>query len=569
MANSLPRVALTAALTAAAVTLSLFAGLAAFKPSWYRSLAEDAEREPSPRSQARAARPLSNETRSEGHPGRQGALSPREMEMAKAAWQYFVAATQETTGLTNAVLRYPSTTLWDTASYMGGLVAARELGIIDKREFDLRVLKLLGTIREFELFRNELPNKVYNTKTGEKVNYQNKKGEIGYSALDIGRMMVWLYILKQRYPYLANSVDGVMLKWKFCNVVDQRGRLYGAAIGKNNETKYHQEGRLGYEEYAAKGFALWGFDTRRASEAGPFDFIDIFGVKVPYDTRDPRVYKTQNYVLTESYLLDGLELNWDLPDDNYSDAFLHTDGWRAEFAQRIYAVQEKRFEKTGIMTARTEHQVKGKPFFVYDSIYAAGYPWNTLSPKEEYFPDRAAVAIKGALGMWALWHTAYTDKLFDAVAELYVPDSGFYEGLYENGSGFIELHTANNNGIILEALLYKVQGPILQQKNASSDTQAWFKGTMLEEQRELRCLPSQPLKIECARRRSSCAPEETQATLKLDEYLYCEPVQPEKWFPGCALLHKEPAARNCQVEDPKQVKLPSPPPTPGSLCIQE
>lgn len=557
MTKNLSRAGLVAAVI---VALSILAGIVISKPSWYRGLIEGNDRNTSESNQAENIKDTQGSAMPAGnsHPGRQGALTPREMEMAKAAWQYFVAATQENTGLANAVLNYPSTTLWDTASYIAALVSARELGIIDKREFDLRTLKLLGTLQGFNLFRGELPNKVYNTKTGEKVNYENKPGEVGYSALDIGRMMVWLYILKQRYPYLANSADGVMLRWKFCNVVDANGKLYGAGIGANNQTKYHQEGRLGYEEYAAKGFALWGFDTRRASEAGPFDFIDILGIKVPYDTRDPRVYKTQNYVLTESYLLDGLELNWDLPDDNYSDPFLHTDGWRAEFAQRIYVVQEKRFEKTGILTARSEHQVKGDPFFVYDSIYASGYPWNTLSPKEEYVPERAAVAIKGALGMWALWNTEYTSKLFDSVAEVYTPEKGFYEGVYENGSGFIPLHTANNNGVVLEALLYKAQGPILQQKNISQDTQAWYEGSLVDEQREQRCLPKQPLEIACSKSNCRCEREEAQATLKLEEYLYCEPVPSDGWYPGDALLHKEPAARNCQVEEPKSFKLVTP-----------
>jgi len=367
MTKNLPRVG--GLVLALIFILLVIAGIVASKPSWYRSLTQENDRNTpenikKPQESSRSA--------GNGHPGRQGPLTPREISMAKAAWQYFVASTQENTGLANAVLSYPSTTMWDTASYIAALVSARELEIIDKREFDLRTLKLLGTMQGLDLFRGELPNKAYNTKTAEKVNYENKPGEIGFSALDIGRMMVWLYTLKQRYPYLANSVDGVMLKWKYCNVVDKNGKLYGAGVGGNNQTQYFQEGRLGYEEYAAKGFALWGFDTRQASEAGPFDFIEIFGVKVPYDTRDPRIFKAQNYVLTESYLLDGLELNWDLPDDNYSDPFLHTDGWQAEFAQRVYSVQEKRFEKTGILTARSEHQVKGSPFFVYDSIYAAG-----------------------------------------------------------------------------------------------------------------------------------------------------------------------------------------------------
>lgn len=503
-------------------------------------------------------------TSTEGRLGRRGALTPREMDMAKAAWQYFVVATQDATGLANSVKVYPSTTLWDTASYISALVAAYELKIIDKREFDLRTFKVLGTVRNLDLFRGELPNKVYQTQTGQKVDYANKPGEVGYSALDVGRMLIWLRILKQRYPYLANSVDGIVLRWNFCHVLGKDGSLYGAGIGPDGHTDYFQEGRLGYEEYAAKGFALWGFDTRRASQAGPFSYIDIYGVQVPYDTRDPRVFKTQNYVLAEAYLLEGIELNWDLPDDDYSGPNFYSDGWRAEFATRIYMVQQRRFEETGMLTARTEHQVNGPPYFVYDTIFADRYPWNTLSPTDEYVPDRAAVAVKGALGMWVLWDTPYTDKLFESVAELYAPDSGFYEGLYENGSGYIPLQTANNNGIILAALLYKVEGPILKIEDRS-DPEAWYTNNADNGLREQRCLPSRPAKFDCPRE-LNCGAQPYNAGVKMEEFHYCEPVAAAEWFPGCAFSHPEPGARNCRLGAPLATPVPPAPPAPGSLC---
>jgi Protein of unknown function (DUF3131) len=497
--------------------------------------------------------------------GRRGPLTPRERAMAEAAWSYFVAATQEKTGLVNSVKTYPSTTLWDTASYISALVAARELGIIDKNEFDLRTFKLLGTVRDLDLFRGELPNKVYNTATGQKVNYANQPGEIGYSALDAGRMMTWLRILKQRYPYFSNSVDGVLLRWNYCHVIDEKGQLFGAGVGGKGETLYFQEGRLGYEEYSAKGFGLWGFKTVQAERASPVAFTDIYGVKVPYDSRDPRVFKTQNYVLAEAYLLEGIELNWDLALDNYTDEDLHSDGWRAEFAQRVYLAQQRRFEETGILTARTEHQVEGDPFFVYDTVFADGYAWNTLSPQDEYVPARAAVAVKGALGMWVLWNNSYTDKLFEAVAELYTKDGGFYEGVYENGSGYIPLQTANNNGIILAVLLYKAQGPIWKHVGVE-EPEAWFTYWVDEQIRDKKCLPEKPVLTECPVA-SACGPQQPKPALVLNEYQYCEPVSASSWFPGCPLTHAEPAARNCQVKDLRRVSIPSPPATPGSMCM--
>jgi hypothetical protein len=266
--------------------------------------------------------------------------------------------------LANSVGNYPSTTLWDTASYIAAMVSAYELCIIEKSEFDRRITQLLTTVKGLDLFRKELPNKVYHTKTGAKVDYTNKPGEIGFSALDIGRFLVWLRICKNRYPYLANTIDSVLLKWDFSNVVDDEGLMFGAYVDKEtDETVYAQEGRLGYEEYAAKGFALWGFQPRLAHRAEPFLTASIFGIQVPYDGRDPRIFHSQNYVVTESYLQDGLELGFDMPYDDSSPEWVHTDGWRAEFADRIYQVQENRWRQTGFMTARSEHNVKGPPIF--------------------------------------------------------------------------------------------------------------------------------------------------------------------------------------------------------------
>ena len=454
------------------------------------------------------------------HFGRNGELTDREYAMAKTAWSYFTKRLQPETGLVNAVGSYPSTTLWDTASYISALVSAYELCVIDKRDFDTRATKLLNTLRNLDLFQGEAPNKVYNSKTGEKVNYANEPGEVGMSALDIGRMLVWLRILKERHPHLANSVDNVPMRWNFCNLVNDDGRMFGSFKRGDGTTRYVQEGRLGYEEYAAKGFALWGFDTSRAMSPEPLAYTTIFDVKVPYDGRDPRVFKNQNYVLTEGYILDGLELGWDMPTDTVDDPATASHGWRAEFANRIYLVQQRRFEQTGIVTARSEHQVNGSPYFVYDTIFADGYAWNTLDPTGEYQPDRSAIAAKAAVGMWALWDTDYTDLLFESVADLSEPEMGFYEGLYENGNGYIPLQSANNNGIILAALLYKVQGPILKKEN--NNVQTWdmkFNGTDI---RDNKCHPNTMIKeVACC----ACAnPPKIDPVIPVEEFIYCRPV---------------------------------------------
>lgn len=424
---------------------------------------------------------------SSGKIGRHGELTDEEMAMARIAWKYFENNYQEKTGLVNAVNNYPSVTMWDLASYLGGLVSVYELGIIDKAEFDKRVRTLWGTLNKMVLFRKELPNKVYHTKTAKKVNYANKEGEIGFSALDLGRFLVWSKIIKERYPEHSNAIDSFISRWNFCNMVKD-GTMYGAYVDKKTKaTKYVQEGRLGYEEYAAKGFELWGFDPWKAALKDPYDLISLYGIDIPYDTRDPRLLSAHNYVVAESYVLDGLELNWDRARDRKSSNTQHTDPWAARVAQSIYQVQENRFKATGILTARTEHQLDRAPYFVYDTIYTDGYAWNTITESGKFVPKYSAIAIKGAVGMWGLWDTPYTDILMRAVEGAYDPDKGFYEGIYENGSGVIKTFTANNNGILLETLLHKKQGKLLR---FSDRVSAWDRLIENPFVSSKQCLPS-------------------------------------------------------------------------------
>jgi hypothetical protein len=61
-----------------------------------------------------------------------------------------------------------------------------------------------------------------------------------------------------------------------------------------------------------------------------------------------------------------------------------------------------------------------------------------------------------------IWQSPYTDLLFEAIADAYDPKKGYYEGIFENGTGPIRIQTANNNGIMLEALQFKVQGKLLK-----------------------------------------------------------------------------------------------------------
>lgn len=420
------------------------------------------------------------------HPGQNGPLTAEQKRMAEAAWKYFENNFQAETCLYNSVDGYPSTTMWDTASAVAGLVSAFELELIDAKTFDERFGCLLASLQQLPLYRSELPNKAYHTATLAPVDYNNQPAEIGISALDIGRILLWLAIVRERYPLHAGAVDQVVLRWHFCNVVDRGGAMFGATNGNAGEVIYLQEGRLGYEEYAANGFQLWGFDTTEASRIEPSREVRIEGVPILYDGRDPEKYGAHTYVVTEPYLLTGLEMTWDLPNDRVNNDGWASDAMAKKLAKRVYRVQAKRYRATGTFTARTEHHVKGAPHFVYDTIFSDGEPWHTMTDTGEAYPELAAVSTKAAIGLWVLYDTPYTRRLATSVLPLVDPEKGIYEGYLEASGERIDALTANTNGIVLEALLYRQQGKLYRNNNMKADWQVALEGTSGV---NTRCLP--------------------------------------------------------------------------------
>ena len=139
---------------------------------------------------------------------------------------------------------------------------------------------------------------------------------------------------------------------------------------------------------------------------------------------------------------------------------MHTDPVRADLAQRIYTVQERRYAQKKIFTARTDHKMSGSPYFVYDSIFAGGYAWNTISDEGKHLPGAALVSSRAGFGMWALWKTNYTDELLPLVSSLFDANKGWLEGRFELTGGYERTVTATTNAIVLESLLYKVMGKL-------------------------------------------------------------------------------------------------------------
>lgn len=377
-----------------------------------------------------------------------GESTAQDMEHARIAWSYFVNNTDPNTGLVNSVQDYPSTTMWETGSYIVAILSAERLTLITEVEAKARIAKVLESIGKMRLFQGALPNKAYNTRTLELVDYANKPSELGlgWSALDVARIMSAFGLAQHAHPDLTPSIATVLNGWSLNKMV-RDGELIGTNVSAG-EVRENQEGRVGYEQYAAKAMMLHGYDVYRAYEVRDNLMVrDVLDQPIPVDTRMHRA-TTPAFVVSEPYLFDGLEFGF--------DARSH------RFATTIYKAQQARFEQTGKLTAVTESHLSEQPYFAYSTVWGAGADWAVLTFQGERIDSKRTVATKAAFGWNALFGTDYTTSLIAAIIPMVDPEKGWPEGIYEETGGVNGSVTANTNAVVLASLSFKATGPLMR-----------------------------------------------------------------------------------------------------------
>ncbi len=372
-----------------------------------------------------------------------GAIAAQRMpgdfrEAAGIAWAYFQRNHQPATGLFNGLDLYPVTTVWEIGSSMAALVSAEALAIISKDDFLRRTRLLLQTLASMDLYHNELPNKLYFTDTARMVGEDQAPSSIGigWSAIDISRLLLWLKIIETRHPGLQQMAQAVFKRLRTERLV-QNGQLAGVTLwaGKENITT---EGFFGYGPYAAKAFNLWGLNAWAARDYRThLKRKKLFGITVPYDSRPGATLSSKPFVLS---LME----------------FGRSDNEEERLIRAIYEVQAKRFYKTKTPTAAGDGRIDRAPWFATSAIITRGgkADWECTSPYAGKPLELFWASTEIAFAWDALYNTAYTRKL----TEMFMPFSeirkGFTAGKYDNGNQNFAL-TLDTNAIILEAAFYR------------------------------------------------------------------------------------------------------------------
>lgn len=382
-----------------------------------------------------------------GSSGTEPRLAPVEaldLADARLAWTYVQNNTLPTTGLANSVDGFQHVSVWDIASLIGAVYSARELGLVDDASYDARMRKILGTLERMPLYDGAAFNKFYDGKTGQMVDLRFKPSATGYgwTAMDIGRLLVWLRVVAVNQPQYAAQAGAVVKRLDMARLV-KNGRIEGMALDSTTgSVRRYAETGLGYEQYAASGFALWGARAAEALDATAHaTSATVHGVSIAVDGRG------YGRITSEPYIMMGLETGW------YSPTL-------RQQAASVLAAQQARHDQKGIMTMVSEDHLRDAPFFFYYySVFNAGRTFAVDGPETGTFVENPRwVSAKAAFAWRSLVPTPYTKAAVEAVRIAAVPGKGWGTGVYEGTGAPTGETNLNTAGLILEALAYRRTG---------------------------------------------------------------------------------------------------------------
>ncbi len=371
-------------------------------------------------------------------------LSTEDLMLARDAWQYLLRNRQPS-GLVNSVEGYPYTTLWDVGSTFAAIHGARGIGILDEDTALSWLEDLLRTLQVIPLYQGELPNREYRTDDATIATTGRRRfaAGSGWSALDLGRLLIWFRIVVTEYPSLKELVRLTVDLWNFGRLT-QDSQMNGIRFDGRQEY-LRQEGRLGYEQYCAAGFALWGMDLTSARDYDRVASREMDGLAVTFDTRN------LPFLTSDPFVLGLIELGG--VDENFE-----------ALASTLFEVQRRRWQVEEKITAAGEDAIDRFPWFTYNNVLYEGHTWHSVSHRGKARPDLFGWSSKNAMGWWAIdFDSAYGRVLRSEVEALRRPNFGVYAGQLDNGSVNRSLNI-NTNAVILEALLYVHRGrrPFLQ-----------------------------------------------------------------------------------------------------------
>jgi len=368
----------------------------------------------------------------------------RDRQIAQKAWQYFSHNVDSNTGLAYDTHDYPYSTMWGIGSYISALVSSQKLGIISTDVFNRKLELLINSLIRMPLYNQEVPNRQYKVDTLSLIDMENNVSDIGsgWSAIGIGRLLIWLKIVENWYPNYKGDIE------RFVNRLDlervlKNSELNGTFHDGFSETVF-SEGRFGYEQYAAMGYKVWGYTVDNALNYDTIIFKRLYEIDVPIDSRSGA------HLVSDPFLLAAMEFS--LIDEDFS-----------RYTQKIYQVQKQHSLAIKRPVAQTEINLHQTPWFAYFSIFDNEKPWQVIAFDGNNYPAYSGFSTHGLFMFNAVFSDEHSKAMMTEISTLASDNYGYYSGKAYDGS-VIRALSSHSNGVILQSLLFnKLNEPFLNQ----------------------------------------------------------------------------------------------------------
>ena len=352
------------------------------------------------------------------------------MSLATNAWQYFQVGNgvNSATGLHASGQGYPYFTDWDLGVYIQAIIDAEKLGIISNNGTygaDWRFNKILAFLETRPLTSDGQPYDRYCTANG-----QNQDDSVQVAA-DAGNLLVALNNLKDYRPDLASSIDYIV--YNRTNYGPEREAVSALAGSVNI-----------YDYYVACGFAdFW--PSQFSSEANTIlnnivnaPTVETYGVALPEAeiTSEPLLLSIFNFQQPDARLLN--------------------------LSRQVYLAEEARYNATGKYTAFSEGNIVGVNGVTYIwewVVLPDGSTWVIEKDETSVISVTPVVYLKVAVGLDALYNTNYTQSMVNAIEPVSLTNSGYRDGVNENGQ-VVSTVIDKTNGLILAAALYAINNNV-------------------------------------------------------------------------------------------------------------
>lgn len=362
-------------------------------------------------------------------------LSREELLLAKKAKYYIDRNWNQQTGLIDSVQGYHHSTMWDVASGLAAIQSLEGIGLYTEDEAESKISRTLSTLEQLPLYDDRLPNREYDTHTAQPSGRHSTSSSNGngWSALDIGRLLIWLEITARHKPQFISQIESIKSKWQLSDVINDK-TLYGE-LKTTTQRRYRQEGRLGYLQYSAQGFVLAGFDVSNAfkpsdvsSEILDTTLIYIDNRNLPYFTSDP-------------YVLNAIELG-------------QKKAWWDQLLP-LFILQKNKSIVEEKLWIFGEDAMNKPPWFSYNNIFIYGKGWLSTAPGGKPIENPQVFSNKVAQGLSVIFHE---DEFSKQLNKKIIANSLSYRsiptGLYKNNAPNTAFNI-NTNSLVLTSLWYK------------------------------------------------------------------------------------------------------------------